>query len=341
MNERRRGAIIFAALVGAILAGCASNPGVPAWYLDATSVYPDDRYLTGVGSADTLDQAQERALAALSQVFQVEIAVDQTTRERYRELMTADGAMSETELELAQTTSLRTAQTLLNVQFGEAAVDDLGRVSVIAVIDRPETGRVYGDLINRNAEQVRAYLVEAQRGDPLRRYAFLSAAGIVAANNEQLVAQLAIIDPARERALDLGYDVETLRTDRADAARAIAVSVAIDGDADGIVAATIREAFTRDGFSTTGSGGTLAARGSLTIRPEELNPEYETVRWTLLVDVVGPDGEAIVAVELNERASGISEDAARAFALRDIEEAVGAEVVGRVRRWFDELVLGS
>lgn len=339
MNVRHRAASVAVTILVALIAtGCATSSGLPAWYLDATTVYPEERYLTGVGNADTLEQAQERALAALSQIFEVDISVDQTTQERYRELMTADGAMSEAELELTQTTSLRTAQTLLNVQFGETAIDELGRVSVIAVIDRPETGRLYADLIARNAEQVRAYAAEAERGDALRRYAFLSAAGIVATSNEQLVAQLEIIDPARVP--PLGYEPEQLRTARADAARAIPVAVAIDGDETGVVAATVREAFTRDGFTVTSDGGVLVTQGSLAIRPEELNPDYETVRWTLLVDVTGPGGETIVSVELNERASGISEDAARAFALRDIEEAVGDLVVDRVRRWFDELVLG-
>ena len=137
--------VILGITAATLLAGCATASGggaggggstggsaagasgdFPDWYLDPQSVYPDKTYLTSVGSGDSRRDAEQQALSGLSQTFEAQISVDSRTRERYRELMTSEGNMTETEIRLAETTNVQSNQTLLNVQFGEAAVDETG-----------------------------------------------------------------------------------------------------------------------------------------------------------------------------------------------------------------------
>ena len=177
---------IIVGIVVTLLAGCASGGSVsrsadesgsdggdyPDWYLNPQSVYPDDTYLTAVGTGDSRRDAEQQALSSLSQIFEAEVSVDSRMSERYRELMNSEGTMSESELQLAQTTNVQSNQTLLNVQFGEAAVDDSGRVHVIAYLERLPTAQVYRDLVMRNGQQVERFMTEADASDGLiREYA--------------------------------------------------------------------------------------------------------------------------------------------------------------------------
>jgi hypothetical protein len=58
-------------------------------------------------------------------------------------------------------------------------------------------------------------------------------------------------------------------------------------------------------------------------------------------DMAGPDGSSLVNLDEEDRASGVSEEAARAFAYRDIEEAVARDFVDAMRGYFDGLVLSN
>jgi hypothetical protein len=320
----------------------ASADDLPQWYLNPQDVYPDEQYLTSVGTGDTRRDAEQQAMAGLSQIFEAEIEVDSRTRERYSEIMTAQGTLSESEVELAQTTNIRSDQTLLNVQFGEAAVDDVGRVHVIAYIQRLPTARVYQDLIETNGAQVRSFLDQAdESGGLIRRYSYVSAAAVVAQNNEVLRDQLRIISPGFSEMVDLPYDPDTVIRRRADLASQMVVSVSIGGDPDGRLAAVVREALSEERFPISSEDPVLQVAGEMSLSEEEGNPDFETVRWLLQLDMTGPDGSTLVAVEEQGRASGVSLDAARAFAYQDMEEIVGRELVGSMREYFDGVVLGD
>lgn len=354
---RRSARLVAATIVaGVLLAGCVSAPSagtdsgrgggaagdLPDWYLNPQSVYPDNQFLTSVGTGDSRRDAEQQALAGLSQIFEAEIEVDVETRERYRELVTADGAFSESDVQLAQTTNIRAAQTLLNVQFGEAAVDELGRVHVIAWIERIPTGRLYVDLIDKNARQVESFLGSAARSDGiLREYAYLSAATVVATNNEVLRDQLRIIAPGMGEMARVSYDFNELLQQRADLASAMTVSVAVDGDRDDRVGAAVREALSAERFPVVTSGAVLSVTGRASVEPVELSNDFETVRWVLTLEMRGPDGASLVTFDDQNRASAVTVDSAIAFAYRDIEEVITDDFVSSIRAYFDGLVLGN
>lgn len=315
---------------------------LPAWYLNPSEVYPDQVYLTAVGTGDTRRAAEQQAMAGLSQIFEANIQVDMTTRERYREIVTAQGDFSETDVELAQTTNVQSAQRLLNVQMGEAAVDESGRVHAIAYIERVPTGTLYVDLVEKNGAQVASFLEQSERSDNLmREYAYLSAAGVVATGNELLRDQLRIIAPSMGQMANVPYDYDQVLQRRADLATQMRVAVSIENDEGNRVGGVVRQALGAERFPVSDRDPVMRVTGRVMIEPIALNPDFESVRWVLNLDMSGPDGSSFVSYDDQGRASAVTVESARAFAYRDIQEAVERNFVDRLRRYFDGLVLGS
>lgn len=337
------------ALSGCVTAGPAAGSSgasgrggaLPAWYTDPQSVYPEQVYLTAVGTGDSRRDAEQQALAGLSQIFEAQVSVDMRTSERYRDIMTAQGTVSESELSLAQSTNVRSNQTLLNVQFGESAVDELGRVHVIAFIERVPTGRVYSDLIARNGGQVVSFLARADTASGLiEEYAYVSAAAVVASANESLRDQLAIIAPQAAGALVLPYRYEAVLERRVGVATQLSTAVAISGDDNDRIGSVVREAISQERLPIATADAVLQVVGRVSVTPEALSGSFETVRWVLSLEMRGPDGRVLVSYDGQDRSSAVTVDSAIAFAYRDMEEIVAGEFVGAMRSYFDGLVLG-
>lgn len=344
-------AVVAATLV---LGSCVSGGGggetrsavragdLPEWYLNPQNVYPSEVFLTAIGTGDTRRDAEQQALAGLSQIFEAEISVDSRTSERYSELMTAQGAVTESELRLAQDTNVRSNQTLLNVQYGEAAVDEASQVHVIAYIERIPTGRVYADLIETNGEQVESFLQEAAESDGLvREYAYTSAAAVVSSTNEVLRDQLRIIAPGFSEIVSLPYDPDQVLQRRADIAAQMRTSISVDGDESDRISGVVRSALSEERFPVGDSDPVFRVTGSMRLDEGEVNDDFQSVRWTLTLDFTGPDGNTLVTFDEQSRASGVSQEAAVSFAYTDMEEAVEQGFVGAIRRYFDGLVLNS
>ncbi len=347
------GAVLVMAATTLVLASCVSGGGgetrsavragdLPEWYLNPQNVYPSETFLTAIGTGDSRRDAEQQALAGLSQIFEAEISVDSRTSERYSELMTAQGSVTENEVRLAQDTNVRSNQTLLNVQYGEAAVDETGRVHVIAYIERIPTGRVYADLIEKNGDQVETFLQEASQSEDLvREYAYTSAAAVVSSTNEVLRNQLRIIAPGFSEIVSLPYDPDRVLQRRADIAAQMRTSISVEGDESGRISGVVRSALSEERFPVGDSEPVFRVTGSMRLDDGEVNDDFQSIRWTLTLDFTGPDGNTLVTFDQQSRASGVSREAAVSFAYTDMEDAVAQGFVGAIRRYFDGLVLNS
>lgn len=347
------GACAVVIVGGMLLGGCASESATsrsstaqqndyPEWYLNPGEVYPDAQYLTAVGTGSTRRAAEQEAMAGLAQIFRSEIEVDSTTQERYREIMTSQGKVEESEIELAQTLNVRAAQTLLNVQTGEAAVDDRGRTHVIAYIERIPTGQLYADLINENSSQIVTFIDEAEAtGDILRRFAYLNAATVVAHSSEVLASQLRIISPITHQGIQYPYSHNDLLRERADTAEQMLVAVSIDGDTGDRIGGILRQTLGDERFPISADNPVLSVNGRISIDPVNLNPDFETVRWVLNIDVQRTGAATLVSFDDQGRASGPTVEQARAFAYQDIQQAIERKFRSRLQRYFDSLVLGD
>ncbi len=330
-----------------LIAGCTSSPassrggGMPAWYLDPGSVYPDQTYLAAVGSGGTRRAAEEQAFASLASIFEVDIAVDQEIQERYQEIVSTGGSFSDEEIRFTQTTNLRAAQTLLNVQLGEAAVDSLGRVYIIAYLERMPTGRIYQELIEKNGRQISSLINRADGNDDLiQQYALTSAAAVIAASNEVLIQQLRIIAPMLSQVTMLPYDYADIQDQLVRLSGAMRTAVTILDDPDQRVAALVRQGLTAERFPVTENDAVLFITGSLSLEPIQLNQDFETVRWVLTLAMASADGRELVRLNRQGRSSGITEEAAISMAYRDVDELIQRSFIGEMRRYLDRLVTG-
>ncbi len=339
--------IILGIAVFMLFSGCATEParidaGYPAWYLDPGRVYPENMYLAAVGSGDTRRDAEQQAMAGLAQIFEANIQVDVRAHERYREIVSAEGTFTDQEMELAQTTSIQSVQRLLNVQFGETAVDGRGMVHTIAYLERMSTGGLYMDLIQRNSARIQSFIRQADTSrDPLREFAYLSAAAVVAEGNESLIDQLRIISPGMVRSAVSGYDYNTLLQRRSDAASAMQISLAVTGDFQERVSHVLAQALGREGYSVSNENPVMTVTADFSLIPVELNPEFKSVRWILSLRVTRADGSSVVTYDNQGRTSGITEDAAASFAYQDVRACIETEFIGNLQSYFDKLVLGK
>src|SRR6478609_9089312 len=71
-------------LLMAVSHGCGwSRSNVPSWIQGASPEYPAERYLTGVGQAESRTVAGERAYGAVAKIFKAEITAQSQDWESY------------------------------------------------------------------------------------------------------------------------------------------------------------------------------------------------------------------------------------------------------------------
>ena len=341
-----RWAAYFFALV-ILISGCAGGGAhrtsgserMPEWFFDARAVYPEDRYLSAVGSGDTRAEAERQALAALAQQFSVGIVVDAQTQQRYRHVATATGTVEELELDLVQTVQIDSAQRLLNIRLGEAAVDSLGMVHVIAYIERAPTGRLYADLIRRNSEQTARLMDEMeQSASQLRRYALSGAASALAAGGETLLQQLRIIDPNTASRVVIPFQFDTLNRLHAEQTALVRTAVETRGDDAARVATVVRQEISRRGFPVVNTDTVLHVRTEVRSEPIDVSARIHTIAWEVSSVVQNDRREILLSVASSGTSSGSSATAALAFASRDIDAMITNTFAQRLQEYIDGLV---
>lgn len=355
------------------LSGGSETSGIPSWYLDPETRYPDETYLAAAGSGETRKAAEKEALAGLSQRFETTVQVDLQTREYFSEIVTAQGLLTEEELELVNTTNIQSSGKLLNVQFSEATRDSSGSYYIIAFIERIPSGRIYLDLIQKNSKRIMMYMNQAEeaekRGDVLDSYAFLNAAAILAAPQEALLEQLRIISPGMSAMASTGYNYTELLKRQSAAGEALTVSISINGDHQKRVRSLLAQVLNRENFAVLPPGDdspedlqneetapqqgdlqneqtsskqnvqqreepVLQIQGDVSLIPTELNPDFKTVRWVLRIEVSRKNGNRILTFAEQGRSSGLNETAAVSLAYKDMQELLEEEFTAELHSYF-------
>ena len=161
--------LILITLLGALFAGacagCASQPtGTPRWINSPHTDYPADRFLVGVASGETCDEAVDRAIARLSQ--QIEVRVNAT--EQRRSLVGAAALFGESEApgdsdSFTFETEIRlvTDVMLLGVEIVETRPLTSGSCAARAVLEIDRSIILYDDAVAHRDEVIAAALVRA------------------------------------------------------------------------------------------------------------------------------------------------------------------------------------
>ena len=223
----------------------------PSWIVDKDSAYPPEKFLAEVGEGDSLRGAKSNAAAAIAQIFRTRIQLDSSIRTRYTELTGSGGDSLGmlTQTEFDQTIDQSADESLSNLRYGESWSNDMGRVYTVAYLDRAQTGNLYRQRIIDNDKRV----VELQgragtQSEPLRRFAFLDAAAVMAEANQLLLKQLEIINLPMARSTMSPYSIGELRAARADQATAMKIRIEVSGDESGRIQALLSDWANRKGL---------------------------------------------------------------------------------------------
>jgi len=331
--------VILTGMLAACATGGSSSGGKkkPAWVDDKHSLYPDDKYLVEIGEGTSLKAAEQNGQAALARIFKTVIKVDSTVSTRYQDL--SDGKTileSQMETTTDESISQLSNETLINVHFGESWTNDVGRVYVVAYIDRMETANIYRQRIDQDAERANYFIRKsAEQSDLIRRYGFLDAAVVMDTEINVRKEQLEIIYMPFARAVMLPYNPEDLRSMHADTAEKMVYSISIDGDPAGKVTSAVSQVLTDKGFSVSDGKSPLSVTGQVSMEEVTLNNDYKNLRWTLFLEMKNEKGDTVVSMEEKKRETAVSLEEAKARAYRSMEELMKKKFIGGLENYFD------
>lgn len=297
---------------------------IPAWISDKDSSYSPDKYLAELGEGDSLNGARSNAAGAIAQVFRTKITVDSNIRTRYTEITGEGDDILDMVLrtDVDQTIAQSAEESLFNLQFGESWQDSMGKVYVIAYLDRDETGNLYRQRILDNDKRVMELIDRARsQKEALRRYAFLDAAVVMAEVTAALTEQLEIINMPLSRTVLHSYDIGKLKAEKADQAAALKILIEAANDDDNRIKTVLIDWVTDKGFSVADDGYMYLA-AFVKIEPVELNNEYINFNWELNLNLLDSTGVPTVTLSKQERSSGINESTALTRVYQDMTNYV-------------------
>ncbi|MDD5582890.1 MAG: LPP20 family lipoprotein [Candidatus Marinimicrobia bacterium] len=316
----------------------------PAWFDNPSALYPEKEYLVARGAGDTQEAAEDNAAANLAKIFKSDISIDQTTRERYSAFSKLGDTMDELlETEIDQTVRVAAGEILYNVKFSDPYTDNMGRVHILAYLNRQETAKIYRDKINANFEKIQFLLNEAEStSDPITRYACLNACYAISTLNQSMLDQISIIHPLSYNmltALNEELSLTFISKKRAEAAKNLTFSVSINGD-DGRVTSMVSETISNMGFPLIENTGIIHVTGNIAFEEVDLKRnDAEFIGWNLTLKVVGPEDITLVEINTKGREGGVSKEAAKRTALREIGKSVGPKLENQLMAYFDHRIL--
>jgi len=314
-----------------VLISCSSKTEpAPRWITAPAEIYPPDKYLVAVGSGDTRRVAENNAGAGLSRIFESQIRSTETLAENITE---NSGGIDRT-AQLRSDITIDSAQTLLNVRYGETFTDSRGRVYTVAILPRAETAGIYRQKISGIDSEIQQLISAGEiTADPVKRYACLRTAGEKAEENELLLRQLQIILPAARQSIQLSYEIPALRNAIAGAAKSIFYSVELNNAG---VRDAIRSVLSSYGFSENINSPVFRILGSAIVEDTDLkHNSLVFMRWKLHVEIKTNSGSGFV-IDKTSREGHITLAEARARVDRtlalEIRETLPRELDSYFRR---------
>lgn len=344
----RNGALLltWSALLIGCLSGCARfGPGTtPAWVDGTSREYPPDRYLLGVGQADSRPNATERAYAEVAKIFKAEISAQSKDWESFLVLETKGQANTERRLTLDQVTRVSTDKILENVRVLAAWLNArTGQHYVLAGMDRAQAETAMTERLTELDRTVDTELTEArQTRDPLTRVRHLKRAIKDLIMREAYNADLRVIRSSG-RGVEPPYRVAELTGELEQFLNGnLVIGVEVTGEQSEPVRRALIEGLLREGLPVTGRPiGSGSASPVESGKPLELlvrgtaqvwdltvpDPQFRYVRWCSDFVIVEIGTQRIVgAVSKGGREGHLTAGEARAKALRVMQQELTSEL---------------
>ncbi len=343
-----------AALCGLVLSGLvitvASVPGcskgmiraAPSWVSGGTDEFPADRYLTGIGQAESRQQAEERAYASVAKIFRSEVSARSKDWESFLLQEGRGTATTERRLTLEVVTQVSTDKVLENVRILTGWVDPRrGQHYALAGMDRGQAGTALAERIAELDRTIASDVTQARSAaPPLTRVQHLRRAVTQLVLRDALNADLRVIKPSGQ-GVPTAYQVSRLTDELAEALRThVRVTLAVEGTHRDAVRKALIEGLLREGIPVSDEApmvtgpvpaeatGHLHVEGMTRIWPIDVpDPRFQYVRWCSDFSIREiATGRVLGAVSAGGREGHLTGAEAAAKALRVMQQESAREL---------------
>lgn len=353
---RRLGTALIAVVA---VCGCAWVGGQtkPDWVDGVSAAYPSDRYLVGVGQADSRLVADDRAYAAVARIFKAEVSAQAKDWESYLVIEQRGQSNTERRLTLDNLTSVSTDKVLENVRIVDRWIDSRnGLHYALAGMHRPQAEASFMERIADLDRSISNDVEKSRRSsDKLARVRLLRRAARNLVLRETYNADLRVIRSSGQgiaaayRVGELAHELEQFL------ATNLVLVVMVTGDHAEPVQHALAEGLLKEGLQITSRpwGGSrsidvssnepspeLLIRGVVRVWPVDVrDPQFKFVRWCSDFEVVDLTSQRVVgALSKGGKEGHLSEREATAKVVRvmqqefsaDAAKAIAAHVYGEL-----------
>ncbi len=312
----------------------------PVWLENPKAVYHEQRYLTAIGEGDSRMEAENYAAASLSKIFESKVKADETYTQMYKEIIKNDESSYEELTDVTKTVNIQSDQTLYNVQFADSYTDELGRVHVLAYLNRFKTGEIYEEKINKNSSQIEYFIKQSNSTkDILDKYATMSAASAFCMNNEILLDQLGIISPDTKEFLEINYNHNEIVKSTVEIAKGIKFRIKIENDTENKISILLEEMLTDLGFVMS-EDAVLNVVGSISFEETNLDrdDDFVFVRYDLKLKIKDNDEAVLAALTEKGKEGHTIYLEAKERAIRKIGQKIQKSLKKKLISYFNSLV---
>lgn len=338
-REKHNRLLITSVFVALSMLSCASGNSniasskIPSIYLNPDKAYPQDVYLVASGSGDSLQDAQQNALASLARLIKVEVQSSLVLSSSEKNTETTEESSYEISTTLDNRINSSSDQKLIGVQYGDSYQAKDGFVYTIAYIERLKVGNIYRENIATKNTEIERLVQDANQTTGFSKYALLSKAWELSQQNDGKISQLQIIAPEMARAVTTNRRMSstTLEQERNRTARGIEVDIntmVLGGDetVQSKIENNVIDLFTALQFSVRTGEDSSSGENNVVVNTEvnweeETEGKYPMIVWTLSM-AIEENGTTIVSNTQTGRSKGKTIDFAHTFAFQDIRKAI-------------------
>lgn len=327
-----------------LTAGCAwfGRETTPEWIMSPHQSYPAERYLTGIGEAESREEAEKKAYAAVARVFSAQVKTQSMDHETYSIQESGEGSQTRRELQLDQRTQVTTSKVLENVKVLDLWYQPSTRhFWALAGLDRQQAEQAilerlqdWDTRIENMIHQGRTHLQKIQRIQGYKE------AMILLADRDTLNRDLRVIRNSGE-SLPPSYRIPQIQREFMDfVAQNLLISVAIEGEYHEDIERAILEGLKQEGLlgspanSKSSEIADLAIVGQGHFWTVDLpDPLFKYVRWCGDIDIYeNPSHRLIGVISETGREGHVTEKEARIRASKVMQEVISKEIARLLTR---------
>jgi hypothetical protein len=312
---------------------------MPAW-VNAPNAGLDQRtYVAAVGSGNSRETAEGRALGNLVGIFSREIQIDERVIESYQEIIRGGATASWSESTERDSVIAMSARfdTLVGAEIGERW--DNGRdFHAAAFINIPRAIQTYSDMVNSNRRMIDNLItIPAADRSTLEAFSRFQLAATVADMTSPFINLLSTLGAPPVQGFRTG---DELRVDALEITRSIPVNIQVRNDRSDRIQGAFRRSLSELGFQSGGVNSRYRLNVDVIISPVEIagNPNrFSRIELTAnLEDTV--TRTVLLPFNFNLREGHTSQSEADNRAIMLAERRIGAEYADLLREYLSRLL---